>query len=486
MTRTTLLIIASLGLLAEPALAADSSIYLQSLVPTSGEDGAVMLDGDLETGWSPAGDPGGEGVLFRFEEPVLLDALAVKLCPGSGQFRLVPYINGTETSAKNEGREGEAFSVALSKTNSKVRSVFLRVSAAEGVPCVAEVAFEKGNAALKVAPPRALAGSVEASSTLQPIDAYHVGYLFDGRTDFGWVEGAKGLGQGESVTLTLDAQVEVVALELWNGYQRSKDHFLQNARATKLKLSVDGAEPIMLNVKDKMGPQKLTLPKAVKAKEFVLTIVSARKGKHYPDLVLSELRLWDKIGPMTVKTPDKEERREALEQELADTSLAEVVDRQFSCACCTYRATRLKFRTNHTFVWYLDSEQPGETESRSKSEVFDGAWVVGKPKPPSATVKLFGRRHKTSSVFNPYAGNRVRDTVRIGGGNLAVTRLADIDAEQFAALVRSWAKGPTAAKVDCLDVSDEGAAATYERLKGKGGIFIQGRAITDLMVHVGR
>jgi hypothetical protein len=486
MNRMTLFFIASLGLLAVPAAASGAPLYLQSLVPTSGENGAVMLDGNLETGWSPAGDPSGEGVLFRFEEPVLIDALTVKLCPGSGQFRLVPYINGTETSAKKEGREGEVFSVGLSGSNNKVRSVFLRVSAAEGVPCVAEVAFKKGSVAMNVAPPRALAGSVEASSTLKPIDAYHVGYLFDGRTDFGWVEGAKGLGKGESVTLTLDQPAQVVALELWNGYQRSKDHFRKNARATKLKLSVDGGEPIVLKVKDVMGSQKLTLPKAVKAKEFVLTIVGARKGKRYPDLVLSELRLWDKSGPMTVRTPDKQERREALEQELADTPLAEVVDRQFSCVCCDFRATRLKFRTNHTFVWYLDSEQEGETENRSKSEVFDGAWVVGKPKPPSATVKLFGRRHKTSSVFNPYAGNRVRDTVRIGGGNLLVTRLADIDAEQFAALVRSWAKGPTAAKVECLDVTDEGAAATYELLKGKGGIFIQGRAITDLMVHEGR
>ena len=461
-------------------------LCLQSLVPTSGGKADVLLDGDLETGWSPSGDPGGEGVLLRFEQPEPIDRVQVLLCSGSGAFELVPYVNGTSLSAQRKGREGEEYEIALSGQNKKIRSLFLRISSAKGVPCLAEVRFHRGREVLPVKPPRTVSGRVEASSTLKPIDAYHVAYLFDGRTDFGWVEGAKGLGKGESVTLELDEPVEVVALELWNGYQRSRDHFRKNARATRLGLRIDGGDAIPLKVADRMGPQKLKLPKAVKGKTFQLTIEAARRGKRYPDLVMSELRLWDARGPLTVETPDMAERQQALMEQVAGTPLSDVVDRQWVCRCGDMRLTRLKLRTNHTFVWYQDVESEDEVETRSQSEVFDGAWVVGKPKPPSAAIKLFGRRHRTSSVFNPYAGNRVRDSVRIGGGNVSVTRLADIDAQEFAELVRRWARGPAADRVDCLDLSARGMESTYEALKGRDAIVLQGKAMTDLMVHDSR
>ncbi len=463
-------------------------LHLQALVPTSGEGAAAVLDGTNESGWSPAGDPGGEGLLLRFEQPEAMDRIHVQLCPGSGQFNLVPYINGTSRTARAKGADKEEFEIGLAGEGKpqQVRSVFLRVSAPEGVPCVDAVDFYRGEQKLPVAPPRAVAGAIEASSTLTPIDAYHSAYLFDGRTDFGWVEGAKGLGKGESVTVELDEPVELHALELWNGYQRSKDHFRKNARATVLEVKLDEAEPVRLRVKDAMGPQKLALPKPVLAKTIKLTIVQARRGKRYPDLVLSELRLWDASGPLTVTTEDMAERKAALEEEIAGTPLAEVVDRQWACACCQMRSTRLKLRTNHTFVWYLDAEQAGDEETRSKSEVFDGAWVVGKPKEPSAVVKLYGRRHRTSSVFNPYAGNKVRDTTRIGGGNLTITRLADIDSAQFAKLAQSWLRSPARDKVNCLDLSPDGLEATFEALVEKKAVLIQGKAITDLMIYQGR
>ena len=41
---------------------------------------------------------------------------------------------------------------------------------------------------------------------LAPSDAYHPGYLFDGRLDFGWVEGVKGPGIGEPTVLTLGGE----------------------------------------------------------------------------------------------------------------------------------------------------------------------------------------------------------------------------------------------------------------------------------------
>jgi hypothetical protein len=478
--------LAGLGPMASAAAAGADPIHLQALVPTSGESAAVLLDGDRESGWSPTGDPAGEGVLLRFEAPVQIDRVEVLLCPGSGLFELAPYVNGAAVVARTKGKDREEYFFTPPGRGPKVRSVFLRIASAEGVPCIGLVRFVRGKETLAVAPPRTKTGTVEASSTLTPIDAYHASYLFDGRTDFGWVEGAKGLGQGESVSVQLDAPMELVALELWNGYQRSPDHFKKNARATRIQVQLDAGEPLTLKVKDSMGPQKLALPKPVKTKRVKLTVLQARKGTRYPDLVLSELRLWDRKGPWTVRTPDQAERREVLEQEIAASPLADVVDRQWFSLCGDQRVSRLKLRTNHTFVWYVDAEQAGETETRSQSEVFDGAWVVGKAQPPSASIDLFGRRHKTSAVFDPYAGNKVRDTVQIGGGNVAVTRLSDVDGEQFTKLIRQWAKSPARDRIACLDLSVGGIAATFEALQQQGAILLTGKAMTDLMIHQGR
>lgn len=484
--RSVLVAWLGLGFSGHAAGAESSALYLQALVPTSGESAEVVLDGDRESGWSPSGDPSGEGILLRFEQPEQIDRVVVQLCPGSGHFALVPYVNGTSVVAQAKGKDREEFSFVPPGRDRKVRSVFLRVSVAEGVPCIGVVRFLRGQQPLPVHPPRSVSGSVTASSTLSPIDAYHVSYLFDGRTDFGWVEGAKGLGQGESVTVRLNEPLELAALELWNGYQRSKDHFAKNARATRLKIKLDDGEPILLPVKDTMGAQRLKLPKPVKIRKLTLTIDQARKGSRYPDLVLSELRLWDRQGPWTVRTPDQAERREVLEREIDAGPLADVVDRQWISLCADKRIGRLKLRTNHTFVWYLDAEQAGEEQTRSQSEVFDGAWVVGKSKPPSATVDLFGRRHKTSAVFNPYEGNKVRETVQIGGGNLVITRVADADLDSFATLARQWARSPARDRVACLDLSAEGIGATFEALGQRGALVVSGKAITDLMIHQGR
>lgn len=471
--------LSTIALLLAAPLAAAGPLHLQALVPTSGSGAAAVLDGDVETGWSPAGDPGGEGLLLRFEQPEPVSGIRVRLCPGSGGFNLLPYVNGTAVEASAQDRDREVYAIA----GAKLRSLFLRVAVADGVPCVGEVEFLRAGERLAVAPPRRRAGAVAASSTLRPVDAYHPAYLFDGRTDFGWVEGARGLGRGESIRLTLDEPLAVEALEIWNGYQRSKDHFYKNARAVELGLRIDGGEQRTLKLADKMGPQKIALDEPVRGKVFELTIRKARRGSRYPDLVLSELRLWDAAGPLSVVTDDMQQRRQALLEQIAGGPLEQVVDRQYACACCVQRSTRLKLRSNHTFVWYED-DQTADGESRS--EVFDGAWVMAKSKPPAALIKLYGRRHRTAAKFDPYAGNEVESSVRIGGGKLQLVRLADIDPAQFATLVKRWQRGPARDRVACLGLPEQDLAAVLERLVVREAILVRGRAITDLLVHVTR
>ncbi|MBN2498725.1 MAG: discoidin domain-containing protein [Deltaproteobacteria bacterium] len=458
-------------------LAAGSEpVYLQALIPTSGSNAEALLDHDAASGWKPAGDPEDEGVLFRFEQPTRIDSILVRTCPGSGSFTLAPYLNGREWSARRI--DGGRFSIEPAVRNRMLRSVFLRIRAARGNPCLAEVDFLRQKANVPISPPRSVAGRVKASSTLSPADAYHPGYLFDGRTDFGWVEGAKGLGLGESVTLELSRPVELHALELWNGYQRSQDHFAKNARATAISLAADGGAEIAIQVDDRMGPQKLALAKPVRAKTLRLTIRKAAAGTRYADLVLSELRLYDARGPLAVRTPDLAERTEALARQIAGKPLASIADRQWVSRCSGQRSAQLKLRTNHSFVWY-ESEGDDKTmqdAGQSRSEVFDGAWVVGRARKPASAVKLYGRRHSSSARWDPYAGKEERSAVRIGGGQVSLTRVADMQPAAFAELLARWRKGPAADRVACLK------AEPYAELVERGALLVEGRAMCDLMV----
>lgn len=446
-----------------------AAVHLQSLVPTSGRGADLLLDGNPATGWNPTGDPRAEGVLFRFEEPVALSKVTAAACPSSAEFRVQPYVNGVEVGEPLLLGPGK---IASTSQRLKARSVFLRVVDAKGAPCVSDVAFETSAGALAVAPPRRVVGTISASSVLSPADAYHPGYLFDGRTDFGWVEGAKELGVGESLTLTLEKPVTLAALELWNGYQRSEDHFKKNARAKRLTVSLDGGEPVTLEVKDAMGPQRLKLPKPAQAKVIRLVIEQAVKGTKYADLVLSELRLVDQAGPLGVSTPDMSERQGELEKEIAGRALSSIVDRGFEQRC---QRANLKLRTNHTFVSYLDATD----EESGATEVFDGAWIVKEQAAPWSKVELFGRRHRTEPSSDPY-GSGPSETVRISGGVVSIARVADLGKDGFATLVAEWFKGPSAEQLRCLGEDAESLKAKFGELVKQEAIAIKGTAVSGL------
>ncbi|QRO02099.1 hypothetical protein JRI60_25355 [Archangium violaceum] len=464
--------LATLGL-GSAALAANP-ITLQTLTPTSGTGAELLLDGNPATGWSPEGDPSEEGVLLRFEKPVPLDGVVLRTCTGAPELEAALYLNGAEAmSDEKVGAEEKTLKFA----RKELRSLFVRLhSTGDAKACLGEVKLLQGGKPLAVNAPRTVAGRLEASSVLSPADAYHPGFLFDGRLDFGWAEGSKGPGTGESFTLTLEAPVEVVALELWNGYQRSADHFQKNARAKTVALSVDGGAPVSLAVKDANGVQTLKLPAPMKGRVWKLAVEEVYPGKRYPDMVLSELRLVDAQGPLGVRTADAAERQRTLEAGLTGSPLEKVINHRWSGRCITNNdindPRRFKLRTNNTFVYY-DNNAAEET---SVSEVLDGAWVVKNASGPWASVELFGRRHRSETNWDPYADSTTKDTVRIAGGKLEVARVADLGRQEFEKLVAQWSKGTQADKVRC--VGEQGN--TYDDLVKADAFVVRGTAVTDL------
>ena len=438
-------------------------LTLQALVPTSGANADALLDGKADTGWTPEGDAEGEGVLFRFEGEVTLEQVLVESCAGK-RTALTPFVNGAEFAPVTV--QGKKTPVVTIKA-AKVRSVFLRLDAAGPGACLAEVSFE-ADKPLPVRAPRGLPATAKASSVLTPADAYHPGYLFDGRLDFGWVEGVKGPGLGESMTLTFAAPVTLTGLELWNGYQRSDDHFKKNARAKKLTVTLDGAPPLELAVKDAQGSQKLMFPKPASTKSLTLTIKEAWPGTKYDDLVLSELRVWDAEGPRTIATTDLSERAAALKTELAAAPLKTFVDKTLRSACKVEGyELEAKFRTNHSFVVYRTADD----ETGAVKEVLDGTWILKDAK----TVELFGRSHKNVWSNDPYASPAGKEATSIIGGPLKVTRVSDLKKADYDALLAKFTEGPLKWSFDCAEVKDSDALA-------KAGAFVvEGRAVTAIL-----
>src|SRR5437868_6786588 len=114
MTALALVTVVSLG-----------DLYLQSLVPTSGSGAEAVLDGKADTSWKPEGSPEGEGILFRFEEPVGVKTVEVVPCAGDKSAFNAVY-DGSYSTSVESGKMSVPFNF---------RSLFLKVQSGKG--CVA-------------------------------------------------------------------------------------------------------------------------------------------------------------------------------------------------------------------------------------------------------------------------------------------------------------------------------------------------------------
>lgn len=137
-----------------------------------------------------------------------------------------------------------------------------------------------------------------ASSTLAPQGElrYDASFLAtDEDESSAWVEGVKGDGIGESVTLTLRKPANVRRIGLVNGYAKSDDLYAKNNRVARLEVSVNDGEAFSVNVPDEcLHDEKyfFDLPaESGPVKTVRLTIAEVYKGTKYDDTCLSSVVL---------------------------------------------------------------------------------------------------------------------------------------------------------------------------------------------------
>ena len=120
---------------------------------------------------------------------------------------------------------------------------------------------------------------------------YAAEQAIDGVAETAWVEGVKGPGLGESLTLELKAPTALTSITLLGGCGVTDALWGKNHRLKGVTVSLDDGPGSELVLEDAHREQTFPLTAKTPVKRVKLTISSVFKGKSYDDACISEIRL---------------------------------------------------------------------------------------------------------------------------------------------------------------------------------------------------
>lgn len=430
---------------AAPATPDDRPIvYLEGLYATSstlGREVFDLFDNDPATGWQTRLGAGpDEGIMLYFSNALPLGAVRVTAGEssyhGDGNFVLT-YVNGAPGKS---GKPGDTIALG----DKPVKALYLRFIKTgmeqsvtrqkgdaevvlESFPQDASVVikeltvFNDKGKPMRLMPPKRIHGTITASSTLAPESAYSPSNLFDARKEFVWVEGNKDKsGEDEVITFEFMEEVNMSALQIWDGYQRSDEHFAANARVRDFEFGLKDGPKATYTLRDTKAGQKIDLQTALKGRVFELKIKSIYPGRNYKDLAISEMLFFDGEKPFTLATELSRQYVGELHRKTVTTPLAKILDRRISnvveeADVLTHQS--LILRSDGTFVMYSSNKLPTDTESQT---LADGNWELLRADGAGAVLKVFGKWNNVSDFVELYQGKTTRDITRIFSDELTV------------------------------------------------------------------
>lgn len=438
------------------------AIYLERMYATSVDANGpeYVLDGDMKTSWKamPGAGPD-EGIMLYFEEPVEISGIEIS---PMGITTVQCFVNGANAGFIGPSHKKEIFD--------PVQSLFLRVVNVNGQEKktiqgddwvreftsypddlqvgLREIELKGSNGKLlKVRPLHLEPGSVSATSTLSPEEAYNGDYLFDSKLEFGWAEGSDELGVGEKLTFTFNKAVRIEKIKVWNGYQRSKSHFERNARAKSVSFGLKGQAGNAYALEDAQAPTTVELAAPLEGESFELGIEDFYAGKSYKDLVLSELRFFDGQQWFGIQSDGHAKRKTALQQKVSGTVLEKILDRQINDAYTSEyddddSKTRLILRSNGSFVLYRNRTGMANDNEKKRmvGEVADGNWSIESIGEGEAKVKIFGKMQRVMERDLWYKGKSKSDRTRIFSEILTITD-KEITGQKLIELLRLTKEG---------------------------------------------
>lgn len=413
-------------------------VYLEGVYATSSSPAHEvfdLFDDNPGTGWqTQEGSGPDEGIMIYFQNPVALQS--VQVTPEEGSFQgeaafMQTYVNGALGAG---GKPGDKIDLG----KKAVKSLYLRFVKTgleqtakrerdgreveiESYPDNAYIGIKElivlndKDESLRLVPPQRQIGNLSASSTLAPDIAYSPANLFDTRKEFGWVEGNKtSAGEGETLNFEFEEPVNITAIQIWNGYQRSGEHFAANARVRNFEFGAKGGPMTAYTLSDSKTGQKIKLAAPLKGQGFELKIKNIYPGKKYKDLAISDLVFFDGERPFVVSSKLPEQNRANLRSQVGSSPLAQLFNRRISNLLDDESGTiteqSLIIRSDGTFVLYSNEILPDDSESQT---LADGNWELVSSDEAGATIKIFGRWNNVSDFADYYRGKSVQNVTRI-------------------------------------------------------------------------
>lgn len=436
------------------------AVYLDGLYATSTEPGhdiARLFDNDSASGWRtrPGAGPD-EGIMLYLSNTtaVQIQALKADAFPNAtldADSRIQIYVNGQPLRVAAPGERVDLR--AEGGKDQRINSIFLRFSetanelvtqrsepgedldiSIEAFPADGFVGLQsltlyndKGEA-ISIVPPKRVAGKLTASSTLSPESAYGADNLFDSRKEFAWAEGnAATAGEGETLRFHFDQPVRISGVQIWNGYQRSPEHFRANARTKDFQLSAANAPAQTFTLRDDPAGQKIDFPTAFEGQDFELKINSIYPGKKYKDLAISEILFYNGAQPFILHTDYVVRRAEGQRGRAGNTPLADLLDRRIYNVLdqpFEAKAQSIILRSDGTFVLYEESESfetDANTQVVTGETIADGNWEMLESTGGTVKVKVFGKWFDATEVLEWYKGPRAKEATRIFSDVLTIT-----------------------------------------------------------------
>src|SRR5262249_7503249 len=237
-------------------------------------------------------------------------------------------------------------------------------------------------------------------------------------------------GKGESIEIKFNQPQNLSGMMVWNGYQRSDEHFKANGRVARISVN-GGASSTNALLGDKMGGQKIALASPLKnVSSMKLTLDEVAPGAKYPDVLLSELRLIDDHDQILIpQVKGLAPEASPLTQPVVDRSLSSVVCSASAAASDSQRSLRL--RGDGSFVIY--GKAYDEEEKKKTDQVLEGNWEL-----LPTGIRIFGKRYSETVIRTEYSRTARRIPPSIFQSELRIARFHDLTAaekQQLAGLI---------------------------------------------------
>jgi hypothetical protein len=307
-------------------IACKKEVSISMVTATSMQNGLPFLALD-DTKWMP--ESNAEFVKFHIylDEAAQLSKVEVKSCGDAFTSKIDMYINFDEMIQTMNG-EGQLASYTFPNPVT-ARSVTFNFSKNSNI-CLSSIhLFDEKGKQLKVKGPRIIEGTVIASETGKPEASYGVMNLFDSRYEYSYA--SLNNSKGVSLNFNFKESQKIKSVKIWNGYQRSDVHCIENGRVKTIILSGDDGYNEKISLKDELGAQTIDLLKVFNGKNLKMTIDEAYEGKKYKGIVISEMRFhdgkeWFLLDPF----PRIKEIATANESEFEKAGISEVMNKSLT------------------------------------------------------------------------------------------------------------------------------------------------------------